>query len=95
MKGPSHLGSSLFFSYLAGIELVRQRYKFWLVLLRFGICEPVAGKMRNGLWLRRALPPRCPDRPADRARLLFLRTCALEVSHELCHRAGLPLRRTP
>ncbi len=33
--------------------------------------------------------------PADRARLLFLRTCALEVSHELRHRARLPLHRIP
>ena len=30
----------------------------------------------------RAPPTGRPDRPADRARLLSLRTCAIEVSHE-------------
>ena len=95
MKGPSHLGLSLSFSCLAGVELIRQRCNFWHVLLCFGIFEPAVDRMRNGLLPRHALPPRRPNYPADQARLLFLRTCALKVSHELCRRAKLPLRRTP
>ncbi len=66
-----------------------------LPLRCFGIFEPAANRMWNEPLPRRAPPLMRPSYPADRARLLFLRTCALEVSHELCRKAKLPLRRTP
>ena len=92
MKGPSHLGLSLFFSSPAGVELVRQRYRFWPVLLCFDTFKPITDRMRNGLLPCRAPPPGPPNCPVDQARLLSLHTCALEVSHELCRKAAPPQR---
>ena len=49
---------------------------------RLNLFEPAVDRMRNGPLPHRAPPPMRPGCPADRARLLFLRTCAREVSHE-------------
>ena len=83
------------FSCAVVIELIRQHCNFWPVLLCFGIFEPAIDRMWNGLLPCHAPPPMRPSCPADRARLLFLRTCTLKVSHVLCRKAKLSLRRTP
>ena len=80
-KAAIHDDSPLVLGHRKDIELDLGRLAV-LQDIGFDIVEPIVDRMRIGLLPRHAPPPGRPNCPADLARLLSLRTCAREVSHE-------------